>query len=125
MTITVVRVYDNFVAADQARSELLRCGFCETNVELTIKEDEAGSVHGNVALADNRNPKPGFFGNWFRRRDSGSLEHEDQPDEVVQRGIYLLIVDAGDDMQHDRAADIMHQFGAFDIEQRIANRPNA
>jgi hypothetical protein len=129
MAITVVRIYDDFRAAEQARAELLRSGFGEACVHLTTKEDEAGPVRGNFVLpSKDQAPgsEKGFFGNLFsgsrnERAGGNSRARQNRPEELEKYGVYLLTVDAGDDVQYDRAADIMNRHGAFDVE-RTANR---
>jgi hypothetical protein len=123
MAITVVRIYDNFAAAEQARSELLRSGFDEDCVQLTTKVDEAGPVQGSFILPGkdgSPTEERGFFGNLFSGGEPGSRSRRNRRPEIIHCGVYLLTVDAGDDMQYDRAADIMHRFGAVDVEQRVA-----
>lgn len=130
MAITVVRIYDDFRAAEQARAELLRSGFGESSVHLTTREDEAGPVRGNFVLpGKDRAPddEKGFFGNLFSggrdaRAGGNSRARQNRREQIAQHGIYLLTVDAGDDTQYDRAADIMNRYGAFDVEERCANR---
>jgi hypothetical protein len=134
MAITVVRIYDDFRAAEQARAELLRSGFGEASVHLTTREDEAGPMRGNFILPSKDqapDDEKGFFGNLFsggrneqagRKRAGGnSGARPNRPEELAKYGVYLLTVDAGDDIQYDRAADIMNRHGAFDVE-RTANR---
>jgi hypothetical protein len=137
MGITVIRIYDDFSAAQMARAELLSAGFGEASVHLTTKDDEAGPIQGNFVPPgkDHRRQRgKGFFGNLFSVRNESRGEASDEQHsharqnharEIVHRGIYLLTVDAGDDVQHERAASIMNRYGAFDIERRLANRPGA
>jgi hypothetical protein len=125
MAITVVRIYDNFSAAEEARTELLRSGFDQDCVQLTTRVDEAGPVQGNFVLPAKdrgRGEEKRFLGGLF----SGSGKPDSRAErnyraEVIHRGAYLLTVDASDDTQYDRAAGIMHRYGAVDIEQRTVN----
>jgi len=127
MANTVIRVYDDFAAAQQARAALLHAGFGEASVQLTTHADEAGPACANVALPrkartpDAYRARKGFFGNLFAgRAGPDSRARQDRPQQIAWHGSYLLMVDAGDDAQ--RAAAIMNQFGALDVEQRAANR---
>jgi hypothetical protein len=129
MAITLVRVYDNYPAAEMARVELLRSGFSRDLVHLSAKEDEAGPVQGNFAV-DDKDHSPGggrkFFGGLFGRRNALNIRARQQAAEKpVQRGNFLLTVDTSNHAQYAHAADIMKRFGAIDVEQRTGGRSKA
>jgi len=50
MAQTLVRVFSNIAAAENARNELLNSGFDLSCVQLKAGEDEAGPVTGNFVL---------------------------------------------------------------------------
>lgn len=112
MNKPLVTVYDSLANAENARNALLASGFSSDSVHLSANEDEAGPVEGNFALeykdADNDNDRSAL----------DSLLDRDDPNEglgrqeVTWRGHYLLTVDAADDEQFNRAADITGKFGA-------------
>jgi hypothetical protein len=130
MAITVIRIYDDFYAAEQARTELLQSGFVETCVHLTTREDEAGPACGNFVLpgkARAPDKEKGFFGNLFSgvriaHNSENSHARQNRSGQIGPYGVYLLTVDAGDEFQYDRAADIMNRYGAFDVERAINPR---
>lgn len=119
MGTTLVRVYDHFADAQNARNELLGMGFPPSDVHLSTSDDDAGPVQGNFIVDRKDSDKRGFFGAFSRRN-----EHDDTraPQEVVHRSTIMLTVDAGDDEQVCRAADIMDRFGAINVEERCFRR---
>jgi hypothetical protein len=122
MANTLVRVYDRFSDAENARNELLHAGFPASSVHLVSNEDEAGPVQGNFTVGNasaSRNGNGGFF-----RSLLGGDDHTYQRDyaDVVQRGSYLLTVDADNDDQLVRASDITKRFGAVDVDERTSKR---
>lgn len=108
MATTILRVYDNFSNAENARNALLSCGFSSSRVNLNVKEDEAGPVQGNFIVGNT----PSFG-------DAGRTYADDYA-EVVQRGAYLLRVDADDDDQASLASRIMDRLGGIDINERTS-----
>lgn len=106
MANTLVKSFDNFAAAEKARDALLAGGFSSSSVQLSAREDEAGPAMGNFTVGN----------------ASGRERYEDDYSRTIQRGNYLLIVDADDDDQADRASDITGRFGAIDVDARIAHR---
>jgi hypothetical protein len=119
MANTLVRVYDNFGAAQSARNALLRSGFPPSSVHLRSNVDEAGPVDGNFVL-DYENTEKGPLGDY-----SDSLFDSEvnagggvKPD-VMDRGNHVLTVDASDEEELARASDITGKFGARAPVERI------
>lgn len=114
----LVRVYDLFANAEQARNALLASGFSSDSVQLTSNADEAGPVEGNFILEYKD------AANAHDRSALDSLLNRDDPNEglgrqkVAWRGNYLLTVDAQDDEQFTRASEITRRFGASDDVER-------
>jgi hypothetical protein len=119
MTTPLVRVYSDLASAEQARAQLLASGFLPDHVQLSVRDDEAGPVEGNFAVGNGGGAER-------NRRDISSLLdpsarfnndiYEDDYQAPVQRGSYVLMVDATDDAAQRQASDIMDRFGATDIE---------
>lgn len=114
MATTLISVYDHLSSADQARDELLACGFGADCIHLEAQENEAGPVKGNFTVGDAG-----------RERDKQTAPfHVRNNDEVYardfarpeQRGEILLTVDAQDERQSRQAADILHRHGAVRID---------
>lgn len=120
MADTLVRVYDKFSDAENARNALLASGFPPDSVHLAAKEDEAGPVEGNFILEYKDAEKGGdrsLFDSLFGRDDPNEGQGRS---EVAWRGGYLLTVDAKDGDQLARASDITKRFGAIDVDDRGA-----
>jgi hypothetical protein len=115
MTNPLIRVYSDMASAEQARRHLLASGFPADSIELTARDDEAGPVQGNFAVG-NSGGRDAFdtasgFNNDIYRDDYAT---------PVQRGNFVLMVDAGDEPARQQACDIMDRFGAVDVERRTA-----
>jgi len=117
MPTTLVSIYDRFPAADNARSELLAAGFDIDAVHLTAQEDEAGAMKSNFTVGNpdrNINDKRAKFG-----PDQDSQTYARGYAHPRQHAEILLTVDAEDEQQSKKAADILHRYGAIRIQQNI------
>jgi hypothetical protein len=125
MPHTLVRVYDNFAAALNARNALLGSGFPLSSVQLTSNVDEAGPVDGNFILdyEDSKDgPRSEFCQSLF---DSEPHVEGGTYYDVAERGNHLLTVDANDEEQLALASEITKGFGAIDITDRTEKRRGA
>lgn len=122
MANTLVRVYDRFSDAENARNQLLDAGFPASRVHLTSKEDEAGPVQGNFTVGDASTSLGGVRGaiDSLMGRDDHTYQHDYA--NVVQCGSFLLTVDVEDDVQSARASDITQRFGGIDVDERTSER---
>jgi hypothetical protein len=112
MPNTLIKVYDDFSAAESVRDQLLVSGFPSSSVHLSVREDEAGPVQGNFTVG-NKNPNSEGAFEMVRSMFNGSdSPYERDFADVEQRGIYMLTVDASDEDESARASEIMNQFGA-------------
>jgi hypothetical protein len=59
MNHAIVRIFDDFEHAEQARLALLDQGFGADAVELDSAGDEAGTVKGNFVAGNNNYARPG------------------------------------------------------------------
>lgn len=127
---TVISVFEDRHDAQLAMERLLAAGFEPENVHL-----QPGAAAANTAVAaslraasmaehsDRDRGVLASIGHFF-----ASLFDQDPPTrgyalrfaEAVRRGHPAIMVDAKDDEEVDRASTIMHQFGAFDIDERLA-----
>jgi hypothetical protein len=118
MPNTVVRVYSDFSDAQHARDALLSSGFDEADVHLSSEEGEAGPPQGNFIL-DYKDT-----GTNFDSRKDAMLDREVRTDALrmepnaMERGTFLLTVDAEDENASERASEIMGRFHAIDIDKR-------
>lgn len=118
MANTVVRVYSRFSDAQGARDALLSSGFQPDNVHLSSQEDEAGPPQANFVL-DYKDT-----GTNHETKLDALLDREPRTDALrlqpgaMERGTFLLTVDADDDSDCARASEIMSRFHAIDVDKR-------
>src|SRR3981081_185905 len=127
MANTVIAVYDNYANAQSAMSELLQCGFSRNDIQLS-PSDENPDARQSALRSDDPNDQ-GSTGGWgigkfFRSlfgtgdSDENHRQHADIYSEAVRRGSYLVIIDAANQEQRDRATDAMNRFDPVDIDTR-------
>ncbi len=95
----IVRIFENYDAAQQARSELLAAGFDDDHVRLKTQIDEAGPVESNFTVGND--PKV-VGGEAYSRTFEPERQH----------GHFLMRVVADDGLQAERAAQICERYGA-------------
>ncbi|WP_292932154.1 hypothetical protein [Noviherbaspirillum sp.] len=126
MANTLIRVFDSFSDAENARNQLLDAGFSADSVQLVSRDDEAGAMRGNFSVGNAPSTRGGISGLF----SASSTTPNDSFDQTYARDYanpekysnYLLTVDATDDEQQARAADIMRRFGASEIQDRKPGR---
>lgn len=118
MSNTLIRIYDDLSVAQNAREQLLASGFPSSSVHLSSRDDEAGPVEGNFTVGNKDRDTSGATG-LFRSLLGGHDDPTGSDDvytrkfaNVVQRGMYMLTVDASNENEAARASDIMNQYGA-------------
>jgi hypothetical protein len=114
MANEIVKVFDRYEDAEQARSALLAAGFASDQVRLQCNEDEAGPVEGNFLVGNGR--RGGRAGGVSSRSaEHGDLPYELNYDHPELRGLNLLLLDVPSDEQRRRAEEILGGFRARDI----------
>ena len=103
----LVRVYESLADAEQARDALLAAGLPASRVQLTTNEDDATLLEGNAAA----DPKSDSIADDSYDRNFA---------EVVQHGVFVLAVEAHDEQEQARAAEVLQRFGGIDVDARIA-----
>jgi hypothetical protein len=118
MANTLVRVYDNLGAAQNARNALLLSGFPPSRIDLRSNVDEAGPVEGNFVL-DYENTEKGPLSDYSDSLFDSEVNAEGgmKPD-VMERGNHVLTVDTSDEEELARASDITRKFGAREPVER-------
>lgn len=123
MNNTVVAIFDEYGQAQQAMNALFNEGFTHSNVKLSPPEENPGAREQflrsrEISTAGSHWGIGDFFRSLF-----GADQHGDDAGlyaEAVRRGSYMLSIDANDEDEADRAADIVQQYHAVDIDQRAA-----
>jgi uncharacterized protein (TIGR02271 family) len=112
-------MFDDRAAALRARDRLLAAGVDDADL---ILHDAGGTPSGTTTTASSLHDEPVGIAAWFR-----SLFGMDDTDERVavhteasRRGATMLSVDARDDTLADRAAAILEECGAIDLDTRSA-----
>ena len=103
MSNIIVRLYDSFTVAESACNALLKSGFSVDDIHWTANEDEAGPVQGNFTVGNGNAKDPSYAGNFA---------------DAVHRNIYMIAVDAVDDVKGNLARNILDEFGANSVALR-------
>lgn len=124
MNHTVVAIFDEYGQAQQAMNALFNEGFTHSNVKLSPAAENPEARQTFLTSRQSGAPSEGWgIGDFFRSL-FGSDQHGDDAgaySEAVRRGSYMISVDASNDDEADRAAGIMQQYNAIDLEQRAAH----
>lgn len=130
---TTLCAFEDKARAEQARDELLRAGFARHDVHVEHRHAAAEARDANdrwdglereVAMDRSALSSFGhFFTSLFGRDNPHG--HADRYSQRVERGEYVLVVDAHDAAEADRARSILHglQAGDLDVVHRAEQRP--
>ncbi len=117
--ITVVGVFEDYGTADRVARELTSAGIPREAIDLrsNFRTGAAGRTE-----EDNREHEGGISGFFHRLFGGGDSESEHAHDyaEMVRRGNAVVSVTAPRE-QANRAAGIMNDLGAIDIDRRVAD----
>jgi len=130
---TAVCTFQDREAAERAREELLRAGFRRRDVHLEPRgqdadlgrhagEDPRGWEGTDREIAADRNMVDrvaGFFVHLFGQDHPEG--HDRTYGDAVERGHYVLVVDAEDDAEAQRARTVLHGHAAADLN--VVHRP--
>ncbi|MFL6676063.1 MAG: DUF2382 domain-containing protein [Massilia sp.] len=127
MQHTLVAVFDNRSDAEHAMDELLASGFSRQEVKISHADatGQSDSVTGRSTTSvasDTHDEGIGasikhFFGSIFGTDNS---DHVQKYSDAVSRGHHVLTVNATDEPEVERAADIVERHGPVDIDERAA-----
>ncbi|AEG93162.1 YsnF/AvaK domain-containing protein [Ramlibacter tataouinensis] len=117
---TVIGVFDDISSAQRAMERVTQAGVPRDQVHLEPEQGATASASTGTAGSGQPQQHQGvmasigsFFANLFESHaDHGVYS------EAVNRGSMVLVVDAQTDEQADRAADLMRECGAIDIDER-------
>lgn len=117
---TVISVFDDQATAQRALESLVGQGFSreDLHVERNTEANETRSLNSDGTEIQDRG-NASNFGHFF-----SSLFGQDEPrrtgtySEAVRRGSSVLVVDARDDAEAERAASLLHDLGAIDVDER-------
>jgi uncharacterized protein (TIGR02271 family) len=120
---TVVGVFDNSAEAERAIADLANAGINRADIRCTANEGAAAyATQDTGAHATHSHAGEGlgerishFFGSLFGHDDDEDTAYYS---EAVRRGSVIVSVDARSPEEADRAADILNQHGAVDVNAR-------
>jgi len=124
---TIIGAFEDRQAAQSAVQRLVDAGFDRDDVHVQEGASTTGSTGSSTDTRGDFSPEEdrGFLasiGHFF-----SSLFGEDNPhptgrsavySEAVRRGTSMVVVDANDEEQADRAAALLHELGAVDVDER-------
>ncbi len=118
MTPGLLRTFDDFDTATQARDALLAAGLQASQLNLQATGDEAGPVEGNFLVGNGRDagdetpPEPLPSG-------ADPIYHRNFH-RTVNRGTCRLVVEVRDASQRDTANQVLDRFGGVDVDAKTA-----
>ena len=136
---TVISAFNDQQTAQRAMERLIAAGFSRDNVHIQAGYDDksygtstsdssmltgSGSTTTTTAASANSGSDRGFFssvGDFFSDlfgSDDTASSHAGTYSEAVRRGNTVLVVDAANEVEAERAADIMDELGAIDVDER-------
>jgi uncharacterized protein (TIGR02271 family) len=127
MQHTLIAVFDNRNDAENAMNELLSSGFSRQEVKLS-EGDATGSTSSltgspNAEVTAERQDEGigASIRHWFSDIfGTDNSEHAQRYSEAVSRGHHVLTVEAADEPEVERAADIVERYGPVDIDEKAA-----
>jgi len=139
---TVIGAFDDTATAQRAVESLVQAGFDRDDVHVQHQQQQgAGQMTGMQTetrqqganwdgqereVAADKGGVGGFFSSLFGMDDASDRQQNQQMygqraytyDEAVRRGSAVVVVDADDEAQADRAATLLHELGAVDVDER-------
>jgi uncharacterized protein (TIGR02271 family) len=125
MSHTIVAVYDEYGDAQSAMNALFTEGaFTQADVKLSPAEDTHEGRQQALRSQQDTSDGGGWSIGGFISSLFSSDQHTDDAgvySEAVRRGGYMVSVDAQNEEQVSRAADILQRFHAVDLDQRASH----
>jgi len=133
---TIIGAFDDTATAQRAVERLVQSGFDRDDVH--VEQQQGGQMQQGGLQNETRQQganwdgqerevgadRRGFFAKLFGMDDDDNLQqnqyasHAYTYDEAVRRGSAVVVVDAQDDTQADRASALLHECGAVDVDER-------
>lgn len=117
----LIRSFESFSDAEQAREALMAAGF-GGRVELSVRDDEAGPVEGNFMAGNGRIATASGEGARQPLMAAGDDIYHRNFRYVAHRGVNLLVVQAEEGDEQQRARAILDRYGAVDIDPLSARK---
>lgn len=114
---TVIRAFDDRNVAQRAVDRLAQSGFDRQDIHV----EQRTPSHGTTSAQEGREDG-GWFSSFLRdlfgTEDQANTGHAHTYDEAVRRGSSVVVVEAGDSQQAERAASLLDELGAVDVDER-------
>jgi uncharacterized protein (TIGR02271 family) len=123
---TVVGLFENESTARQVINALTEAGIDRNDIHLSSQNDYSDVASGGAGLSGTSQTEHhtgGFLG-WLSSvfgDDANADEHTNRYDQAARSGGYVVAVRT-DDRMVDRAADILNEHGAVDVDQNVATQ---
>jgi uncharacterized protein (TIGR02271 family) len=114
MSQTVIGMFDNATEAQRAVQELLNKGFTQSNIDISNQNTAATTTGTTYKDEDDYDGIGGFFRSLFSDDDA------DRYTQVARRSGSIVTVHAQSRDEAERAAEIMDDYGAVDVDERAA-----
>lgn len=116
---TVIGGFDDRATAEQAVQRLVDMGFDRSDVHVESNAD-AGSAMSDSQQRHPKHEHHGFFARLFGLDEDSDTyaSHANTWGEAVRRGSAVVVVDAADAEQADRAASLLQELGAMNVDER-------
>jgi len=119
MAQTVIGFFDNRNEAERAAEQLSNAGISRDRID--ISSGRSGSSTSNVSNSggsgDNENGITRFFKNLFGDDDNEATRYSN----VANSSDCIVTVHAQSDTEAHRAADLLDEYGAIDVDERSSN----
>lgn len=115
MSDTLLRVFDSFALAEQAREALISSGIAASAINLDSRNDEAGPVEGNFVVDLTDKPTPSMD-NPNRAGQNSEIR------AAVQRSTCILQVEVENDRDGARVNGILDRLAVHDQAERMTSR---
>jgi uncharacterized protein (TIGR02271 family) len=123
---TVIGAFDDRTRAERAVDKLVKDGFDRSDLHIEQQDAGTADVGSTRAMGDqtmeDHHPVGGighFFAHLFGTdQDDTYREQADTYHEAVRRGSSIVVVDARDDAQAERAVSCLHDAGAINVDER-------
>ena len=116
MSQTVIGVFDSASEAQQAVEQLVTNGFTRDNIDVSA-QGNTSTTDTSINRTDRDDDNESGIGKFFRDLFGSDDDSSSKCSEVARRGT-LVTVHAQSDDEAERAADILDEYGAVDVDER-------
>jgi uncharacterized protein (TIGR02271 family) len=119
---TVISTFETRAAALQAMNRLVDEGFDRNDIHIEDCETHASRLgthsDGTDGTREHRSAIGRFFATLFGDDNDNNREYSGTYAEAASRGSSIVVVDADDETEAQRARSLMEQLGAYDVDAR-------